>query len=92
MRKAASVSIISTALLVLLQGAVGTNITIDTLCSIMADTSVGDELARYAAVNTLMLKTYKVPCLDVNYTAMIEEMRNTTMANEVIAGKVGKTI
>ena len=49
------------------QGAIGTNITIDTLCGIMNDESASDPLARYAKVNSLMLDTHGEKCLDSSY-------------------------
>lgn len=60
-----------------LQGAKGTNVTIDVICGIMIDKSVGDEVDRYAAVNELILKTYSQTCLDFKYSKMIDGLRQT---------------
>ena len=54
-----------------LQGHPGYNITIDTLCDIMADPSQ-DHLTNYARVNSLMMKTYEQKCLDFTYKSMIK--------------------
>ncbi|XP_053402774.1 putative serine protease F56F10.1 [Mercenaria mercenaria] len=59
------------------EGAIGTDITIDTLCEIMTDFTRGSAIQRYAYVNTLLLKTYSQSCLDFKYTKMIEDMRKT---------------
>ncbi|XP_052232753.1 putative serine protease F56F10.1 [Dreissena polymorpha] len=59
------------------EGALGTNITIDTLCEIMTDFTRGDPVQRYADVNSLTLKTYGQTCLDYTYTKMIADMKKT---------------
>lgn len=59
----------------LLQGAVGTNITITTLCDIMCNGSIADVLQRYAVVNSLILATYEQKCLDVSYKKMISDLQ-----------------
>ncbi|XP_070538578.1 putative serine protease K12H4.7 [Ptychodera flava] len=68
------------------EGAVGTNITLDTLCDIMTEISIGDELHRYAQVNTLMMKTYGQSCLDISYDDMIQEMRETAWNSSAAEG------
>nr|XP_006823961.1 PREDICTED: putative serine protease K12H4.7-like [Saccoglossus kowalevskii] len=68
------------------EGAVGTNITLDTLCDIMVDESIGDPLHRYAAVNTLMLQTYQTKCLDISYDNMIQEMRQNSWNSSAAEG------
>lgn len=60
------------------QGGSGTNITIDTLCSIMNDDSVGDPIQRYAKVNSIMLMTSKQKCLDAVYENTVASLRNTS--------------
>ncbi|XP_052816348.1 putative serine protease K12H4.7 [Mya arenaria] len=59
------------------EGAIGTDITLDTLCGIMNDFTRGTPLQRYADVNTLIMKTYGQKCLDYTYTKMISDMRQT---------------
>ncbi|XP_064614979.1 putative serine protease K12H4.7 [Liolophura sinensis] len=59
------------------EGAVGTNITITTLCDIMCNSSVADVLQRYAAVNSLIMETYEQKCVDVSYKKMISDLQRT---------------
>ena len=68
------------------QGAIGTNITIDTLCGIMNDESAGDPLARYAKVNSLMLDTHGEKCLDSSYEDMISELRQISWSSGAAEG------
>ncbi|XP_071951761.1 putative serine protease F56F10.1 [Antedon mediterranea] len=58
------------------EGALGTNITVDTICDIMCDESAGDVLERYAKFNSLIMSTYKTECLDIEYDSMVAEYRN----------------
>lgn len=60
-----------------IQGAIGTNITIDTLCGIMSNDSLGQPLYRYAVVNNLTLDTYGEKCLDFSYANMINDLKKT---------------
>ena len=69
-----------------LQGAIGTDITIDTLCDIMVNASIGKEIDRYAAVNSLLLKTYGEKCLDVSYDTMIKDMREISWKSSASEG------
>lgn len=73
-----------------MQGDPGANITIDTLCSIMRDSSYGTVLDRYAAVNTLILKTYSEPCLEISYTKMIKDLKSIDWNSSAAEG--GKLI
>ena len=57
-----------------LQGAKGTNITVDTLCGIMQNTAVGSPTQRYAKVNSLILDTYGQKCLSFDYYSMIKDL------------------
>lgn len=68
------------------EGAVGTNITIDTLCGIMNNEDIGDPLTRYAKVNSLMLQTYESKCLDSNYKSMITSLQNTSWSSSASEG------
>ncbi|XP_020629406.1 putative serine protease K12H4.7 isoform X3 [Orbicella faveolata] len=68
------------------EGAVGTNITIDTLCDIMNDNDIGDPLARYAKVNSLILQTYGANCLDSSYNNLIASLRNTSWSSSASEG------
>ncbi|XP_033638180.1 thymus-specific serine protease-like [Asterias rubens] len=68
------------------EGAIGTDITIDTLCDIMVNASIGKEIDRYAAVNSLLLKTYGEKCLDVSYDTMIKDMREISWKSSASEG------
>ena len=65
----------------------GTNITIDTLCGVMTNKSLGQEIYRYAAVNNLILHTYEQKCLDFSYANMINYLKKTAWNSS--AGKGG---
>ena len=41
----------------------------------MLDESIGNEMGRYAAVNSLVMQTYGVECLDVSYVNFINQMK-----------------
>lgn len=68
------------------EGAVGTNITIDTLCNIMTDQGIGKEIARYAKVNSLIMQTYGEKCLDSSYQKMISELKETSWTSSAGIG------
>ncbi|XP_068729188.1 putative serine protease K12H4.7 [Montipora capricornis] len=68
------------------EGAVGTNITIKTLCDIMNDDDIGEPLARYAKINTLILQTYGSSCLDSSYKSMITSLQNTSWSSSASEG------
>ncbi|XP_050293745.1 putative serine protease K12H4.7 [Anthonomus grandis grandis] len=60
------------------QGTLLGNITLDTVCNIMANISIGKEVARLAAFNSLMLKASNQSCFDFKYNSMIEGMKNVS--------------
>lgn len=62
---------------IFLQGAVGTNITVDILCGIMNLPVLGDELHRYAKVNEVIMQAYQQSCISPSYQKFIEEMKVT---------------
>lgn len=68
------------------KGAVGTNITINTLCDIMNNNDIGDPLERYAKVNSLILQTYGAHCLDSSYDNLIASLRNTSWSSSASEG------
>ena len=51
------------------------NHTLDDLCDVMTDTSLGDELDRYAAVNSAYLKLTGEDHLDVRYQEYVDFMK-----------------
>jgi len=68
------------------EGAVGTNITIDTVCNIMEDSTKGSPLDRYALVNSLLLQTYQQKCVDFKYDKMIDDLRLTDWNSSAAEG------
>lgn len=68
------------------EGALGTNITTDTLCGIMTDGGVGDELHRYAAVNSLLMGVYSEKCQDFKYSKMIDSMKEVAWNSSAAEG------
>ncbi|XP_077397024.1 thymus-specific serine protease [Festucalex cinctus] len=68
------------------EGVVGTNITIKVICGVMADTSLGDPYARYAAVARLMMDTFSMKCLDVSFNNNLRDMTNTSWDGPAAGG------
>lgn len=62
------------------------NITLDTLCNIMRNESIGPQVNRLAAVNDLLLNATNQTCLDYKYDNMINEMRNDSFDSKVSEG------
>ncbi|CAG9772814.1 unnamed protein product [Ceutorhynchus assimilis] len=54
------------------------NITLDTFCAIMTETTQTREITRLAAVNALMLNATNQTCMDFKYSKMIAEMSNVS--------------
>ncbi|XP_062903367.1 thymus-specific serine protease [Mobula hypostoma] len=61
-------------------GVHGANITIDVLCTIMENPSLGIPYKRYAKVSQLLLDTYEEKCLDASYSKFLSDMLNTSWA------------
>ena len=55
-------------------------ITIDDLCNIMNNKSVGSPVMRLAGVNSLILDASKTKCLDYAYSKMIKNYRNVSLS------------
>lgn len=70
----------------ILQGAAGTNITIDTVCGLMMNDSNGSPLTRYASVNTLILQAYGQKCVDYSYQDFVDSLRNESWAGSAAEG------
>ena len=58
-------------------------ITIDDLCDVMTNQSIGDELDRYAAVNAMFLYS---DSLNVSYQDYLEFMKNTSWDSSAAEG------
>lgn len=61
-------------------------VTIDTVCDIMMNDTIGIQVTRLGAVNSLMLEQSKDKCLDYKYDKMVQEMRNTSWDSGVAGG------
>ncbi|XP_034023706.1 thymus-specific serine protease [Thalassophryne amazonica] len=68
------------------EGTLGTNITIKVLCDVMADASLGDPYARYAAVARIMMDTFSMKCLDVSYNNYRQDMTNSSWDGPAAGG------
>ncbi|KAM9801291.1 thymus-specific serine protease [Neosynchiropus ocellatus] len=62
------------------------NVTIEALCDVMGDASLGDPYARYVAVARLMMDTYSMKCLDASYTNNLRDMTNTSWDGPAAGG------
>lgn len=67
------------------EGSKSANITIDVVCDVMTNPSLGSPLARYAVVNSMVLDSTEEKCLDYKYGKFIKDMRmiswNSSAAN-----------
>ncbi len=73
---------------ILIQGAVGTNITIKVLCSVMLDSSLGEPYDRYAAVARLMQSTFSQPLHKHPVQELHQDMSNTSWSGPEAGGGV----
>ncbi|XP_015607074.1 putative serine protease K12H4.7 [Cephus cinctus] len=62
------------------------NITIDTICDILTNETIGVPVDRLAEMNNLIMKANGDKCLDFSYIKMIKELRNVTWNNEAAEG------
>ncbi|XP_014672876.1 PREDICTED: putative serine protease K12H4.7 isoform X2 [Priapulus caudatus] len=69
------------------EGVADANITIDTVCGMMVNETLGAPMLRYAAVNNLLLKVHNETCQDFKYDKFIKEQQNVTWPEE---GGVGE--
>ncbi|XP_060598932.1 putative serine protease K12H4.7 isoform X1 [Ruditapes philippinarum] len=58
-------------------GKQGTDLTIKTVCDIMTDESRGDNIQRYADVNSLILDTFGKECLNLRYNKLANSLNHT---------------
>ncbi|XP_056296942.1 thymus-specific serine protease [Pseudoliparis swirei] len=68
------------------EGARGTNITIKLLCGVMADASLGDPYARYAAVARLMMDAFSISCLNASYQSYLADMTDASWDGPAAGG------
>ena len=62
------------------------NITIDDLCNIMANASLGSALERYVVVNNLLLKASGEEGMNANFSAQVEFMREKAWNSPAVEG------
>ena len=56
----------------------------------MNNEDIGDPLARYAKINSLLLQTYGSKCLDSSYKNMITSLQNTSWTSSASEGGKGE--
>uniref|UniRef100_A0A336K475 CSON000635 protein n=1 Tax=Culicoides sonorensis TaxID=179676 RepID=A0A336K475_CULSO len=61
-------------------------VTIDDLCNIMVNTTIGAPVSRLAEVNNMMLNIGNETCLDFKYDKMIDELKNVSWDAESSEG------
>lgn len=63
-------------------------LTIDDVCGVMVNTTIGAQIDRLAEVNAMLLKQSNQTCLDYKYDKMIKLMQNTSWdSDEANGGK-----
>ncbi|KAF5283542.1 hypothetical protein FQA39_LY17322 [Lamprigera yunnana] len=62
------------------------NITINTLCNMMTNETLGSSLDRLAKINSLLLNAYDQECLDYKYDKMITALQNISWGGAVAEG------
>ncbi|XP_068149094.1 putative serine protease F56F10.1 [Drosophila tropicalis] len=62
------------------------NITIDDICDVMLNTTMGPPVTRLAAVNDLLLQQSNASCLDYKYDKMIADMKNISWDSDTAQG------
>jgi hypothetical protein len=53
------------------------NLTLDSICAIMVDESLGTPVKRYSLVNRRLLEKYNKKCLDYKYDKLIADLSQT---------------
>nr|CAB3265202.1 putative serine protease K12H4.7 [Phallusia mammillata] len=61
----------------------GKSLTIKDVCRIMDDVTIGDEMKRYAELNSRTLDMSGSPCLDASYEKYLEDMSNTSWTSAI---------
>ncbi|XP_023237167.1 putative serine protease F56F10.1 [Centruroides sculpturatus] len=68
------------------EGAKDASITIDTICGVMENDSVGSPLKRYAEINSLILDVNSEKCLDFKYNDFIRDMSSISWNDSAAEG------
>lgn len=58
----------------------------------MADASLGEPYARYAAVARLMMDTFSSKCLDARFSTYLKDMTNTSWEGPAAGGGVSVSV
>ncbi|XP_017480308.1 PREDICTED: putative serine protease K12H4.7 [Rhagoletis zephyria] len=69
------------------EGATGTNITIDVVCSAMTNVGGGSSIERFANVNSILLNANNLSCLDYKYDNFIQSLSEEKW-NNASAGRL----
>lgn len=62
------------------------HVSIDDVCDLMCNQTLGAQVTRLAAVNSLLLKENEQKCLDFKYDKMIDQMKNVSWGSDVANG------
>lgn len=61
-------------------------VTIDQVCDIMVNSTIGPPVNRLAEVNRLLMSEQKDKCLDYKYGKMVSKMQNVSWDSDVASG------
>ncbi|KAH8318461.1 hypothetical protein KR067_002148 [Drosophila pandora] len=61
-------------------------ITIDDICDVMLNTTIGPPVTRLGVVNGMLLKESNTTCLDYKYDKMVADMKNVSWDSETAKG------
>lgn len=64
----------------------GSRVTIDDLCDLMTNQTIGPPVTRLAAVNKLILQDTNQTCFDYKYDKMVKQMKNVSWDAETAEG------
>lgn len=67
-------------------------VSIDQICDIMVNTTIGPPVTRLAEVNRVLLVQQKEKCLDYKYDNMIAEMKKTSWKSKVADGGMYESV
>jgi Serine carboxypeptidase S28 len=62
------------------------HVSIDDVCDLMCNQTIGPPVTRLAAVNSLLLKENDQKCFDFKYDKMVQQMKNVSWDSEVANG------
>lgn len=68
------------------EGAAGTNITVQTVCDVMTDGTLGPPVVRYGHLTVLLNKAFGANCTDFKYKKMIADLQQTSWNSSASEG------